>query len=185
MWVTIALISCFIGLLSTYLWKLRRCYSYFEQRGIPGPPYRFFYGHTKILWTMNDLSHQFQQWTRQYGSIFGLYKGSRPMYIVSDVDFLEQVFIKQFSAFHSRHVPFLTRKMNGNHVNLFGASGARWNRQRHVLNPTFSSAKLKLMTPLIDRCIDALMKKLDEQDQEFNIYTLYQRLTMDVICKSH
>ncbi|CAF1223335.1 unnamed protein product [Adineta ricciae] len=39
---------------------------------------------------------------------------------------------------------------------------------------------------LVDQCVDALMKKLteisEENTKEFNIYLLYRRLTMDVIC---
>ncbi len=54
-------------------------------------------------------------------------------------------------------------------------------------HPTFSSAKLKLISPLVNECIKALLDKLSQmvnnEDKEINIYELYKRLTMDVICK--
>jgi hypothetical protein len=42
------------------------------------------------------------------------------------------------------------------------------------------------MTSTINECIEALMEKLSEQceeQQQFNIYILYKRLTMDIICE--
>jgi cytochrome P450 family 3 subfamily A len=70
---------------------------------------------------------------------------------------------------------------------VFRAGGAKWRRQRHVINPTFSSAKLKLMSPLMNECIQAMLNKLaqtaDSKDKEINIYELYKRMTMDAICK--
>ncbi|CAF1547533.1 unnamed protein product [Didymodactylos carnosus] len=45
---------------------------------------------------------------------------------------------------------------------------------------------MKQMSPLINDCIDELMKKLpnySDSQEEFNIYALYKRMTMDVICR--
>jgi cytochrome P450 len=55
-----------------------------------------------------------------------------------------------------------------------------------VINPTFSAAKLRLMSSLVNHCIQSLMDKLknmEEKGAQFNIYEMYRRLTMDVICK--
>jgi cytochrome P450 family 3 subfamily A len=71
----------------------------------------------------------------------------------------------------------------GRRTNLLAAHGATWRRQRYVINPTFSTAKLKLMSPLVNHCIESLMNKLAENKEEFNIYGMYKRLTMNVICK--
>ena len=105
------------------------------------------------------------------------------MYIVSDVDFLQEVYIKQFASFHPRRLPFIMKQNLGRKTHIFAASGATWRRQRHVINPTFSTAKLKLMSPLVTNCIQSLMNKLEEKKEEFNIYEIYKRLTMDVICR--
>jgi cytochrome P450 family 3 subfamily A len=109
------------------------------------------------------------------------------MYVVSDVDFLEEVYIKQFSSFHTRFMSNISRIENDGKIHLFRASGTRWRRQRHVINPTFSSAKLKLMSPLVNGCIEAMLSKVHQlvnnEEKEINIYELYKRLTMDVICK--
>ncbi|CAF5028490.1 unnamed protein product, partial [Rotaria sp. Silwood1] len=62
--------------------------------------------------------------------------------------------------------------------------GRRWKRQRFVMNPTFSSLKLKQMSPLMNQCANALMVKMSEQyrqDQPFDILPLFKRFTMDII----
>lgn len=187
MLLTVCLCTCLFALLVAYLWTIDRSYGYFKQRGIPGPAHRFFFGHLKTLWATKRYSRQLQEWTRQYGSIYGLYEGTRPLYVVSDVDFLHEVFVKQFSSFHSRRVPFLARMGVGTPENLFGSSGMTWRRQRHIVNPTFSAAKMKLMLPVVHQCIDTLMAKLSsahEQHAEFNIYEMYRRMTMDIICNA-
>ncbi|CAF1309588.1 unnamed protein product [Rotaria sordida] len=187
MFVLATLLICLITLIIVYLWTIKSRYSYFEQRGIPCPPFRFFFGHSKTIWSTPRKTDQLQKWTRQFGSIYGLYKGSRPVYIVSDADFLQEVFTKQFSSFHSRHLPFVLRQVSKNKPSLFGAIGTIWHRQRQVINPAFTSAKLKLMTPMVHDCVDSLLKKLAEyceKGEQLEIYMLYKRLTMDVICHS-
>jgi len=187
MYLTVALISIVIWLIANHLWTIKNRYNYFKHHGIPSPPHRFFFGHCKDLWSAKSFSKLMQQWTRQYGSVYGIFEGTRPMYIVSDADFLEEVYIKQFSSFHSRAFSRISVAKNDGRVHLLRATGARWRRQRHVINSTFSSAKLKLMSPLVNGCIEAMFSKLHQmvnnEEKEINIYELYKRLTMDVICK--
>jgi cytochrome P450 len=129
------------------------------------------------------LSLSIQEWTKTYGRIFGYFEGHTPILVVSDPDVLQDIFIKSFSNFHSRRL-FPLADQNTRRVNLFFASGLRWKRQRFIINPTFSSAKLKQMTPLIHRSMSMLMKKLSEEHnkgQPFDIYAYFKRFTMDTI----
>ena len=181
--LTAVLLSSVLCIIAGYLWTLRSRYDHLKKRGITGPDPLFFFGHYRTLWSVPWYSRQLQEWTRQFGSIYGLFEGTPPMYVVSDVEFLQEVYVKQFSSFHSRRLPFIMKASTGHRVHVFGASGARWRRQRQVINPTFSAAKLKLMSPLVRECIQSLMAKLATTHGQFNIYVMYKRLTMDVICK--
>lgn len=110
-----------------------------------------------------------------------MYEGTVPIFVVSDPDFLQEVFIKQFSVFHTRKITIFDDIAHS----IFFDSGERWRRQRHVINPTFTAAKMKTMSPLINTCISNLMEKLPDlvkSGVEFNIYQYYKRMTMDVIC---
>jgi thromboxane-A synthase len=183
---TVILLTVVAGLIAAYLWNLKNRYDYFKQRGVPGPSPVFLFGHYLMIWSTRAYSRQLEKWTQQYGSVYGLFEGSCPMYVVSDVDFLQEIYIKQFASFHSRRLPFVMKFSRGNKVHILAASGDKWRRQRHVINPTFSTAKLKLMSPLINHYIQTLMNKLEdlaEKQEQFNIYVMYKRLTMDVICK--
>jgi cytochrome P450 len=183
MYLTLILITIVICLIVTYLWKLKSKYDYFKRHNLPGPSPIFLFGHYLSFWSTRQYSRDIEKWTKQYGSIYGLFEGSCPMYVVSDADFLQEVYIKQFASFHSRRLPFIMKQNLGRKTHIFAADGAVWRRQRHVINPTFSTAKLKLMSPLVNDCIQSLMNKLAEKKEEFNIYEIYKRLTMDVICK--
>lgn len=57
---------------------------------------------------------------------------------------------------------------------LIRAYKSAWKRQRLIMNPTFSSAKLKEMGPLIVKCVDRLMDKMnkDENVGEVNFHLL-------------
>jgi cytochrome P450 len=180
---TVLLFGGLISLLLYYFWTLKGHYEYFVRRNIPGPPPKLFFGHYLSLWSTSSYNQQIQKWSKKYGPIYGIFQGTTPIYVVSDVDFLQEVFIKQFSIFHSRRNNVLVRMIKSKGASLFSSHANQWRRQRHVINPTFSTAKLKLMTPLMNKCILSMMDKIDEKN-EFNIFILYKRLTMDVICKS-
>ncbi|CAF2085859.1 unnamed protein product [Rotaria magnacalcarata] len=182
MFITSVLLCTFIALLINHVRTLKSRYNYFVQWNIPGPPPEFFFGHLLTLWNASLSFEQIRDWTHRYGSIYGIFEGTHPVYIVSDIDFLQEVYIKQFSSFHSRPLNFLAGILQGKGSHLVFAQGNQWRRQRHVINPTFTPAKLKIMKPLMNKCIQLLMVKLDEMnDQEFNIFILYKRLTMDVL----
>ena len=180
--VVLLLVLVVVVLLLIYLFALRSQYLYFSRRSIVTPRWTLFFGHYRTLWSAKSISRQWEAWTKQFGSLYGLYEGTRPVYVSSNVDFLEEVFIKQFSSFHSRRLPFVTRLSIGEHVHLFAADGPRWRRQRSIIAPTFSHVKLQSMSPLIDEAIEKFMAKLVDGG-ELNIYPLFKQLTMDIICR--
>jgi cytochrome P450 len=129
------------------------------------------------------MSISIKQWTEKYGRIFGYFEGHTPILVVSDPDILQDIFIKSFSNFHSRRTLPLEDR-HAKDVSIFSAPGLRWKRQRFVINPTFSSAKLKQMTPLIHHSIESFMTKIAEEhkkNQPFDIYAFFKRFTMDTI----
>ena len=180
--LSLILFSVVIALVIYYIFVLKQRYQFFSDRHVRTPPFQFFFGHMRTLWNADSFHRQLESWTKEYGKIYGIYEGSLPTFIVSDPDFLREVFIKQFNVFHARKSSILDDLSH----NIFSTSGSKWRRQRHVVSPAFSPTKLKSMSPLINGCIDDAMNKLIEhveKGDQFNIYTYYKRMTMDAICK--
>uniref|UniRef100_A0A3Q4HDE2 Thromboxane-A synthase n=1 Tax=Neolamprologus brichardi TaxID=32507 RepID=A0A3Q4HDE2_NEOBR len=113
---------------------------------------------------------------------FRYYLGRRPVVIIADPDMLRQLMVKDFSSFPNRMAfRFATKPMTDC---LLMLRNEQWKRVRSILTPSFSSAKLKEMVPLINIAIDALMKNLNghaESAQAFDIHKCFGYFTMDVI----
>ncbi|GFV39314.1 cytochrome P450 3A41 [Trichonephila clavipes] len=65
--------------------------------------------------------------------------------------------------------------------------GQAWKDVRSILTPTFTVAKMKQMAGSINSSIDNMLEVLQARAQkgkEFDIFDIYQRLTMDVITKT-
>jgi cytochrome P450 len=177
------LIALLFIVVVVYLWHIRKVYDFFLRLNIPGPPPTFFFGNFLEIRKTRGASIAIKQWSDKYGHIFGYFEGRTPILVVSDPDVLQDVFVKSFSKFHSRRVSPIVDQQS-KEVSLFNAIGLRWKRQRFVLNPTFSSVKLKQMSPLIHRSIDMLMSKMNDRydrGEPFDIYTYFKRFTMDTI----
>ncbi len=72
-----------------------------------------------------------------------MYEGHRPVLITSDLDVMQEVFIKQFNNFSARKKLPLETDDSNPVKSLIRATKSRWKRMRVIMNPTFSSLKLK------------------------------------------
>ena len=45
-----------------------------------------------------------RNWTELYGKTYGYYEGHRPILVTSDLDIVNEIFIKQFNNFTGRKV---------------------------------------------------------------------------------
>lgn len=184
MFIVSSLLVCILLCLVVYLIIHR--FRYFSNRSIPSPPIpSILFGHLKDLWSAKSYSEQLRQWTRQYGSVYGLFEGTRPIYIISDIKLIEEIFVTQFSRFYSRRITLANRILGKENFNVLSANIAQlWKKQRKILSPTFSAAKMKRLLPTVETCVNLFIERLalTPKDTIINIYEIYKRLTMDVIC---
>lgn len=153
-----ALVALLIVAVVAYLRHIRKAYDFFTRLGIPGPPPTLFFGNFLKIIRTRVPSIALQEWTSKYGPVFCYFEGHTPILVISEPDVLQDVFVKSFSKFHSRRES-LVNDQKAKDCNLFDAVGLRWKRQRFVINPAFSSVKLKQMLPLISRSVEILMRK--------------------------
>ncbi|CAF1007044.1 unnamed protein product, partial [Brachionus calyciflorus] len=169
-----------IGIL--YLGKIIYTYKFFKRRGLKTPEFEFFYGNFRQLTKNKNYSEVLREWSKKYGKTYGYFEGHQPVIVTSDLELIQEVFIKQSTNFSARKKSYLTRKDNGPDASLFLSTRSRWKRQRTIMNPTFSSAKLRELGPILVSCADRLIDILDKDNKmELNISEYFKRFTMDSI----
>ncbi len=70
---------------------------------IETPEYKFFWGNTEELFA-KQYSNCLREWTKKYGKLYGYYEGHLPILVTSDVDMVNEIFVKQFNHFSARKV---------------------------------------------------------------------------------
>ncbi len=124
----------------------------------------------------------FKEWRKKYGDVFGYYNAGTPVLAVSDPDIVKEILVKQFDKFDERYGTIDTSEHK--YATLAEIKGEKWKRVRGITSPTFSTKKMKLMSPMILQCISKLMdrfKKRVKEGKNFNIAADFKCLTLDVI----
>ncbi|CAL1545142.1 unnamed protein product [Lymnaea stagnalis] len=153
--VWIVLIVCALILFYTYgksplyVWKTL---------GVPGPEPTVFFGNIHQLFDARvGVRHSVKQWQKQYGRIFGIYFFRKPVIVVTEPEALKQIFVKDFNVFVDR---FFVGDGRLQHRiiqrTVFFSQGATWRRLRKMMTPSFSSGKLKSLSPYINRTAHSL-----------------------------
>lgn len=130
-----------VGATAVYLVKIWTSYSFLDKKGIKTPPPKFIFGNTKEIFE-KQYSNCLKEWTKKYGKTYGYYQGHVPVIVTSDVEIINDVFVKKFSAhFSARKEAVVSAKEHPTH--LVDSNKTQWKRMRTVINPTFTPAKLK------------------------------------------
>ena len=132
--------------------------SFFRNLGIPEDPgtypigsqpqWELFSGNLAFV---NLFDKQYKQFEglKMYGwyGTFGL-----PQLVVQDMDLVKDVLIKDFDHFvDRREFTFGSNKYLANMLTIL--KGEKWKAMRTLMSPVFTSGKLKLMVPLIDKVV--------------------------------
>ncbi|XP_050023289.1 cytochrome P450 3A8-like isoform X2 [Dermacentor andersoni] len=181
--VTAALLSTVVVLCISWLVKRRHQQRLFRRYGIPGPAPSILFGNWRQL--KEDRLEVMDDWIREYGKVFGFYEGEIPIVVISDLDMIKECFVKQADVFRDR-MPLII-EVEPVKSSLLALRGDEWKKVRSLLNPTFSSAKMKLMSQVMNACADTLVEVMSERlaaDQDIiDVTESSQALSMDVITK--
>ncbi|VDP08173.1 unnamed protein product [Soboliphyme baturini] len=154
-----AVLCVLIAIFSILLWHLNERSKFFRKLNIAGPPPTLLFGNYLQMKQKSCKFEAIQEWTQQYGKVFGYMEGGKPVLVISDVDMVEEVLVKNFSNFYSRRTrPIRLGCLDSEKVNVFSANGYRWKRLRMLSTPAFSPSKLRQ----IARDPDILKKNLLE-----------------------
>ncbi|XP_069845418.1 cytochrome P450 3A9-like [Dipodomys merriami] len=155
-WVLLATSLVLLYLYGTYPHRV------FKKLGIPGPKPLPFFG--TILGYRKGVIVFDVECYKKYGKLWGLYDGQQAVLVITDLDMIKTVLVKEcYSTFTNRWVFGPRGFMN---KSLSFSEDEDWKRIRTLLSPTFSSVKLKEMFPIIREFSDGLVKNLRPQAEK-------------------
>ncbi|GIY54433.1 cytochrome P450 3A41 [Caerostris darwini] len=184
--VILALLCVIVVLWIAWRWQTT---SVFQKLGIPGPEPSLFFGNLLELYKKGPLQCH-REWVKKYGRVIGYYYGMKPVLLVTDPYLLKDIFIKDFNKFINREAfnPLHQYSPKDKHSqSVLNLPGQAWKDVRGVLTPTFTTAKMKQMEGTMNSSIHIMLEVLQEKaekGEEFEIFDVFQRLTMDVITKT-
>ncbi|XP_060779652.1 thromboxane-A synthase [Neoarius graeffei] len=175
--VSLSLFLLFLILLG---WYSISPYSVLQRCGIRHPKPAPFMGN--LLLFRHGFFKAQRDLVKQYGRICGYYLARQPVVVIADPDMLRQVMVKEFHNFPNRmRLRMATKPMTDS---LLMLRDEQWKRVRSILTPSFSTAKMKQMVPLIHEATETLLNNLKvyaESGESFDIYRCFGCFTMDVI----
>ncbi|KAJ6635343.1 putative cytochrome P450 6a14 [Pseudolycoriella hygida] len=180
--LTVTLLS--IAVSALYFW-IRRRFQFFKENGFPFERPTFPFGNLKgvgrnfhQVYKIKELYEKF----KGKAPAFGIYFFVSPNVVVTDLELVKNVLVRDFDNFHNRGL-FFNEKDDPLGAQLFTIEDAEWKKMRGKLTPTFTSGKMKMMFETVVEIAD-LMKKQFEKNSQSGVIEVKEALasfTTDVI----
>ncbi|GAB0087590.1 Cytochrome P450 [Sergentomyia squamirostris] len=183
--LNLILVTVVTLLVAGYLY-VKKKFQYWEEKDVPHLKPKFPMGN---LQGMGTTKHTTQIFTDAYNKLKGkdlfggIYFFTKPVVIPLDLDFLKNIFVKDFQYFHDRGI-YVNEKDDPLSGHLFALTGQRWKNLRNKLSPTFTSGKMKMMHSTIIAVANEFQKYLEPiaaKNEEIEIKDVLSRFTTDVI----
>ncbi|KAG5669764.1 hypothetical protein PVAND_000058 [Polypedilum vanderplanki] len=145
----------------------KKKFSYFKDRGIPYVEPTIPLGNMSGLgskYHLADILLEFYEKCKEKGPIAGFYNTISPTYIVTDIELVTQITIKDFNSFVNRgmYVNEEDEPLTGHLVSI---EDEKWRFLRNKLSPVFTSGKLKAMFNIIKDKGDSLVKAIEDSSK--------------------
>lgn len=179
------LISIVVVVLLCYYY-VRRKFNYWGDRNIPFVKPEFPFGNVRgigVSVNNGQMLKKFYQELKHQDVIGGLYYFLKPAVLITNLDLLRNVFIKDFQYFPDRGV-FHNGKDDPLSAHLFAIEGKYWKTLRTKLSPTFTSARMKMMHSTMLKVADQLkdyLTPLAETKSEIEVKEVLGQFTTDII----
>ncbi|XP_023224269.1 cytochrome P450 3A8-like [Centruroides sculpturatus] len=181
----IMLLTVFVCLILFWISWRKRKMSVFQRYGIPGPKPKFLTGNAMEY--NRKRNKCIDEWIEKYGNVFGFFLGRKPLIVCHDLELIKLIQIKEFKNFTNRDPILPDGGIPHNLVSkaLTIQCDDDWKNTRNILSTSFSTAKLKMMSPLMSKPINIFMEKIEKQEESpFDIAEFYKKLTFDVNCRT-
>ncbi|CAD7079524.1 unnamed protein product [Hermetia illucens] len=181
----ISIFLCFvIGLISLILISFKKRYAYWRDRGIANLEATIPFGNLPMGKVhIKDITDPIYKQKKPGAPFMGAYFFRTPVVVATDLDFIQNVLVKDFSNFHERGM-YVNEEDDPLSGHMFSLDGEKWKSLRAKLSPTFTSGKMKFMFPTVVDVADTLNSTLAEvlkTESELEVRDLLSRFTTDVI----
>lgn len=164
-----------------YLWIKKR-YSFFKEKGFPYKKPIFPFGNIKGVGQEFNATELFQKLydeLKGQGPACGVYFFITPNIMITDLDVIKDILIKNFDIFHNRGTYFNERD-DPLSTGLFNLEDQAWKKMRVKLTPTFTSGKMKIMFDTVVDIASNMLKDFKE-DEDIEIKDTLNNYTIDII----
>ncbi|XP_070391494.1 cytochrome P450 3A14-like [Dermacentor albipictus] len=186
MFVTVPLLICAASLLTALLIWRRRHFNYFKELGIPGPKPNLIWGNIREYHSM-EIYKVIGKWLDKYGDVFGFFNGDVPFVVIRDLDFIEDVFVRNFQNFVNRGITMMTDQMHPiMGQSILHVGGYKWKNIRASASLSLTSKKLKMMMPRIQEDVGTFvqaMRQYADTGKEVQMLHKFEELSMDLTAR--
>jgi cytochrome P450 family 6 len=175
--ITLALFAITLLL---YLW-IKQKYDYWNNLKVPSP--KFHYQDFICRPPNAILFKRYYDEFKSKGPFCGFYVLFQPLLLITDLNLIKNIFVKDFPIFLNRGTPFHDDRDPLN-AHLFNLEGMKWKNLRAKLTPTFTSGKMKYMFPTIVVIAEEFKQTIQREAQiskELELKDILARFTTDVI----
>ncbi|KAL7026334.1 hypothetical protein ACKWTF_013867 [Chironomus riparius] len=168
-----------------YFW-FKKKHSFWKDHGFIYPEPSFPLGNLSGIGVKEHFSEYVKRHYDQYKNkspAFGMYLVANPALVITDIELIKDVMVKQFESFHERNF-YVNKKADPLWNNLFTVGGQEWKDLRAKLSPTFTSGKIKMMFPIVAEAADRMVEYLKHDDitqRELEVKEIFSSFTTEVI----
>lgn len=141
-----------IPILILVFFYFKNAFNFWRNRGIPQ---RTQWNILGDFWDVGFKYHSNEKIDLMYkefknkAPFFGFYSLWVPMAIITDLDLMRSVLVKDFNNFVD-HGMYHDEEADKLSMHLFSIEGEKWRRMRNALSPVFTSGKMKSMFHIIE-----------------------------------
>ena len=179
--ILIALVSAVASLIYFYIYKK---FSFFDENGFLYEKPTFPMGNLKgvgrdfhLVYKIKELYVKF----KGRAPAFGVYFFTSADVVITDLDIIKNVLVRDFDVFHNRGV-FNNERDDPLTCHLFTLEDAQWRKMRTKMTPTFTSGKMKMMFNTVLEISELMISTLKmESEVELEMRNVLGNFTTDVI----
>lgn len=179
----IILFSSLAGVVAIVYWFVHQRFQYWKKRGVPHNEPELFYGNARGVdktLHFSELMSKGYSMFKSMGPLYGLYLGFRRVAVLTDLDLIKNIFVKDSANFMNRGM-YYNEKDDPLSAHLILLENEEWQFMRNKISPTFTSGKIKSMYSTVFEITDRLIRKINSGSGNLDIKELFGRYSTDVI----